>query len=91
MYIKNKDAEKADKGAAIFAGALRNSFGNRIFGPEKPFVSRVSTWYIQQIMIKVEIEASLKKVKDLLLAIYASISHLPEIKTSMIYYDVDPV
>ncbi len=91
VYIKNKDAEKVDKGAVIFANALKNSFGDRIFGPEKPFVSRVSTWYIRQIMIKVEVEASLKKVKDLLLAIFASISHLPEIKTSMIYYDVDPV
>lgn len=91
VYVKNKDAVKVDRAAAVFSNALRNSFGNRIFGPEKPFVSRVATWYMQQIMIKVEVEASMAKVKDLLLAIYASISQVPEIKNSMIYYDVDPV
>ena len=78
-------------GAVILAKALRNHFGDRVLGPEKPFVSRVATWYIQSIMLKIEAGASMKKVKALLRSIEASVAEHPQIKTSIIYYDVDPV
>lgn len=90
IYLKNKDAAIADAGAVLLTNALREVFGTRVLGPEKPFVSRVALWYIQSIMLKVEAGASMKKVKDLLRAIHANIAHLPQIKSSIIYYDVDP-
>lgn len=91
IYLKNKDAMACDRGAVVFALALRKVFGERVLGPEKPFVSRVATYYLQSIMLKVEAVASMKKVKDLLRQIEASISQNPDIKSSVIYYDVDPV
>lgn len=91
IYIKHRDALSADMGAVILANALRQHFGERVLGPEKPFVSRVATWYIQSIMLKIEAGASMKKVKDLLRSIEASVAHHPQIKTAVIYYDVDPV
>lgn len=91
IYLKNKDAMACDRGAVVLALALRQVFGERVLGPEKPFVSRVATYYLQSIMLKVEAIASMKKVKDLLRQILASISQNPDIKTSIIYYDVDPV
>ena len=42
-------------------------------------------------MLKVEAGASMKKVKDLLRSILASIASEQDVKTSTIYYDVDPV
>lgn len=91
IYIKNKDNMTCDRAAVTFTMALRNVFGERVLGPEKPFVSRVATWYLQSIMLKIEAGASMKKVKDLLRQILASVSMNPDIKTSVIYYDVDPV
>ncbi len=91
IYLKNKDAANADMGAVILTKALRNIFGDRVLGPEKPFVSRVALWYIQSIMLKVEAGASMKKVKDILRSVHARLAHLPQIKSSIIYYDVDPV
>lgn len=91
IFIKNKDSLVCDRAAVTFAMELRKVFGERVLGPEKPFVSRVATWYLQSIMLKIEADASMKKVKDLLRKIFAGISSLPEIKTSVIYYDVDPV
>lgn len=91
IYLKNKDAMACDRGAVVLALALRQVFGERVLGPEKPFVSRVATYYLQSIMLKVEAIASMKKVKALLRQILASISQNPDIKTSIIYYDVDPV
>lgn len=91
IYIKNKDDEFCEKAAVDFTLALRKVFGERVLGPEKPFISRIATLYIRTIMLKIEAGASMKKVKDLLRQIYASIAHRPEIKSSTIYYDVDPV
>lgn len=91
IYIKNKDATSADIAAAILSNKLREIFGSRVLGPVKPFVSRVALWYLQSLMLKVEAGASMKKVKDLLRAAYAAIANERSIKTSIIYFDVDPV
>lgn len=90
IYLKNKDSATADAGAVLLTNALREVFGSRVLGPEKPFVSRVALWYIQSIMLKVEAGASMKKVKDILRAVHARVAQQPQIKSSVIYYDVDP-
>jgi len=91
IYLKNKDAMACERAAVTFTLELRKVFGQRVLGPEKPFISRVASYYLQSIMLKIEAGASMKKVKDLLRSIYASVSSLPDVKTSAIYYDVDPV
>lgn len=91
VYIKNKDRALCDEAAVKYAMALRNIFGGRVLGPEKPFVSRVATYYLQSIMLKIETAASMKKVKYILRNIYESLARDRAIKTSVVYYDVDPV
>ncbi|MDE6022420.1 MAG: primosomal protein N', partial [Muribaculaceae bacterium] len=91
VYIRNKDAATCDAAAVMLAMALREVFGSRVLGPERPFVSRVNTWYLQQIMLKIESGASMKKVKALLRQVYERIAADPRIKSSQIHYDVDPV
>lgn len=90
VYLKNRDAAAADCAAHLFAAALRNVFGQRVLGPEKPFISRIATYYLQSIMLKIESYASMSKVKHILRTIYESLARDPRIKTSTIYYDVDP-
>lgn len=91
IFVRNKDAATCDAAAVMLTMALRQVFGNRVLGPEKPFVSRVNTWYLQQIMLKVESQASMKKVKALLRQVYEQLAPAPQIKSSQIHYDVDPV
>ncbi|MDE6559820.1 MAG: primosomal protein N' [Muribaculaceae bacterium] len=91
VYVRNKDAAVCDAAAVMLSMELRKVFGSRVLGPEKPFVSRVNTWYIQQIMLKVESGASMKKVKGLLRQVYERLAPTPQIKSSQIHYDVDPV
>lgn len=90
IYIRNKNPQMCDKAAVDFALALRKVFGDRVLGPEKPFVSRIASYYIQSIMLKMEAGVSMKKVKDILRQVYASISNSMEMKSSMVHYDVDP-
>ena len=90
VYIRNKDAVAVDRAAVLYTKKLREVFGSRVLGPEKPFVSRVALWYIQSIMLKIEAGASMKKVKEILRAIYEQTASWPDMKTSQVYYDVDP-
>lgn len=91
IYLKNKDAVTCDKAAITLALALRKVFGERVLGPEKPYVSRVASMYIQAIMLKMEVNVSMAQVKNKLREVYASLLNNPEIKSSQIYYDVDPI
>lgn len=91
VYLRNKDAATVDRAAIFYTKKLREIFGNRVLGPEKPFVSRVALWYIQSIMIKVEATASMKKVKQILNSIYQQSASSSDLKSTQIYYDVDPV
>ena len=90
IYLRNKDSAMTDRAAVAYTLELRKIFGNRVLGPERPFVSRVALWYIQQVMLKVETEASMKKVKDLLRSVYEGMARRPEMKGTQIYFDVDP-
>lgn len=91
IYVRNKDAAVCDAAAVMLTLELRRIFGARVLGPEKPFVGRVNTWYIQQIMLKVEANASMKKVKAILKDAYSRLAAAPQIKSSQLHYDVDPV
>ena len=90
IFIRNKHPEMCDKAAVEFTLALRKVFGDRVLGPEKPFVSRIASYYIQSIMLKMEVGVSMKKVKDILRQVFATVANSQEMKTSVIHYDVDP-
>lgn len=90
VYLRNKDSVTLDRVAVNYTLKLREVFGNRVLGPEKPFVSRVALWYIQSVMIKIEAGASMVKVKSLLRRIYEQAAAWPEMKSTQVYYDVDP-
>ena len=90
VYLRNKDAQTVDRAAVIYTKKLREIFGSRVLGPEKPFIGRIALWYIQSIMLKVEAGASMKKVKEILRGVYEQTASWPDMKTTQIYYDVDP-
>lgn len=91
IYLRNKDGNMVDRAAVIYAKKLREVFGTRVLGPEKPFVGRIALWYIQSIMLKIEAGASMSKVKQILRQIYEQAAAWSEFKSTQIYFDVDPV
>lgn len=90
VYIKNRDPQAIDKAALILTESMRGIFGNRVLGPDRPFVSRIATFHLRSIMLKVESGASMKKVKELCRKAFTDIATDPNVRTSTIYYDVDP-
>lgn len=92
IYIKHRDSRLADEIARAYAQRLRTLFGNRVLGPEVPQVSRIQSLYIRKLMMKIEVEASMKKVREILRSVYIGFHEcgLSGIKSAIVYYDVDP-
>lgn len=90
IYIKHKDSAEATRLANIYAARLRELFGNRVSGPQEPMVARVKLMYIRKIMLKIEVEASMTKVKEILRNLYVETASSPLTRGLRLYYDVDP-
>ncbi len=91
IYLKHRDSAILSELATIYSNRLRELFGNRIFGPEEPIISRIQSLYIRKIMLKIEVNASMKKVKAILRDTFELMHQDPRMKGLMIYYDVDPM
>lgn len=90
IYIKHKDSAEATRLANIYAARLRELFGNRVSGPQEPMVARVKLMYIRKIMLKIEVEASMTKVKEILRNLYIETASSPLTRGLRLCYDVDP-
>lgn len=91
IVLKHKEQKVLGEVAIKYVNLLRSVFGNRILGPVKPPVSRISTYYIETIMLKVEANASMRKVKELLRNIYEQMCNDSRMRSVVVNYDVDPV
>jgi primosomal protein N' (replication factor Y) len=89
--LRNKDQDIINAGAQIFADKLRTHFGSWVLGPEFPVVSRIRNEYHKNILLKFEREASMNKVREILLAEIDAFKLTPEFKSVRVVTDVDPV
>lgn len=90
IYLKHREEPVLIKASALYGDRLRGLLGNRVFGPDEPHVARVQSMYIRKIMLKIEVTASMRKVKDLLRAVYEEFMQQREYRSMQVYYDVDP-
>lgn len=91
IYLKHRDNDTLTELSVIYSNKLRELFGNRVFGPEEPMIGRIQSLYIRKIMLKIEINASMKKVKAILRNTFEQMHQNPRMKGLVIYYDVDPM
>ena len=91
ISLKHKDYNKLNAGARIFADLLRPKLGSRVLGPEFPMVSRVRNLYIKNILVKFEIKASHKAVKDIIFEAIYKMQEIKEYRSIYINPDVDPM
>lgn len=91
MYIKHSDKTIASALAYEYGIKLRELFGNRVNGPEEPPVGRIQSLYIQRLMLKIEIGASMAKVRKILIELRNRMhSEFPDMRRAVVYCDVDP-
>lgn len=91
IYLKHREQGRLHVLAGAYGRRLRELFGNRVFGPEEPHVARIKQLHIMRIMIKIETEASMKKVKHILRETYLEMDASRALNGAQVYYDVDPM
>ncbi len=92
IYLRHTDEATVAELAVRYSQLLRNTFGNRVLGPEAPPVGRVQQLFIRQVVLKMELQASMTKVKKTLRQLYEQMLTLDgRMKSIRLHYDVDPV
>lgn len=91
VSLRHKEERIVQAMAEIYGQHLRSLLGNRVYGPEKPPVSKVQNQHIRRFMLKIETTASMAKVRALLRDSYHNIldTHY-DLRSVSIAYDVDP-
>lgn len=91
IVLRGRDENTVDHAAKDLAQALKLSFGSRILGPGKPPVSRVQSLYIRNILLKIENNASIQKVREAIYLHQQTVFKNPDYKSLLLHYDVDPM
>lgn len=91
VYLKHRKEDVLDQAADWMAQCLRKGLGERVLGPDKPPVARIQTLYIKKIVVKVEQQASMSKVRAYLRNVQQALMEDRRFRSLTVYYDVDPM
>lgn len=92
ITLKHKDALELYKLGQKFKSELFHSFGSRLLGPEKPYVSRIRNLYILNFVLKLNKDGvDHKKDKHVLQHHVNKISATKDFNQCRIILDVDPL
>ena len=70
---------------------LRQWFGDRVLGPDKPSVARVKTLSIRKLVLKLEVGIDMPRVRKYLALAQQQMLQDKRYSSLQIYYDVDPL
>lgn len=90
ICLKHKQESTVEMAAQELGGKLRQLFGDRVLGPDKPAIARVKTMFIRKIVLKHELGIDLHKTHAALYQARDGIMHQPCYKSVQICFDVDP-
>jgi len=90
IQLKHKKSDVLAFGAQYLAKELKDVFKERVLGPETPMVGRVRNYFLQNITIKFERNASAQKVKEIIKQKQDSFLAQHEFRSIRFLIDVDP-
>jgi len=91
IYLKHRDDDTVARAAASLGAQLRQWFGARVLGPDKPSVARVKSMSIRKIVLKLEQGIDLAKTRLYLRRAQAMIQQGRGYGQTTVYFDVDPL
>ena len=91
IYIKHRNNDIVESASMELGSRIREIFGNRVLGPDKPTVARVKTLHIRKIMLKLENGINYKLAKQYLRSIRDTMMKEKRYGALTIYFDVDPL
>ena len=91
LTLKHKDADLINEASKLLAIKLREIFEKRVLGPEFPIVSRIKNFYLKNILLKFEKEASIISMKSMLSEQIKIFNQIEKYKSVRVVVDVDPI
>lgn len=91
VYLRHKDEPVVCAAADALGTLLRQWFGTRVLGPDKPSVARVKAMNIRKMVVKLELGIDLAKVRLYLNKGKSAVLQNNRFKTVTVYFDVDPL
>ncbi len=90
IKLKHKDHHLLNEASSSFGKQLRAIFGNDIYGPEFPMVSRIRSYFIKHIMLKQKRTSRMDEAKSKIHDALDDFRKLAKYKPVRIQFDVDP-
>jgi primosomal protein N' (replication factor Y) len=91
IRVKHRDEKKLEETSLAFAKELKAVFGKRLLGPVTPAVSKVKNYFLRTMMLKIERDLSVVKIKKMLGTAMDHFKAEPENRSLIIQVDVDPL
>ena len=91
VYLKHRQDAVVETSAIEMGSRLRQWFGGRVLGPDKPTVAKVKQQNIRKLVLKLENGIDMKKVRKYLLLAQSQILADKRYSSLQVYYDVDPL
>ena len=90
VYLKHRHENVVETAGIELASRLRQWFGLRVLGPDKPSVAKVMTMNIRKVMLKLENGLDLNLAKQYLRRAQTDMLKDSRYGALVMYYDVDP-
>ena len=91
VYLKHAKEQVAETAGIELGSRLRQLFGDRVLGPDKPAVARVKTLHIRKLVLKLEPSLSGEQVRQCLRYAHAEMAKDKKYASLHVFYDVDPL
>ncbi|MBF1627258.1 MAG: primosomal protein N', partial [Prevotella sp.] len=91
VYLKHRDENIVNTAGVELGSRLRDIFGARVLGPDKPAVARVKTLSIRKIVLKLENGIDYPRVRQYLRGVLDAMMKDKRYGALQVYYDVDPL
>ena len=91
VYLKHRDENIVNTAGVELGSRLRDIFGARVLGPDKPAVARVKTLSIRKIVLKLENGIDYPRVRQYLRGALDAMMKDKRYGVLQVYYDVDPL
>ena len=91
IVLRSRNEAVLQAGAKRHADRLYQLLGERVLGPVTPPITRVQNFFIRQILLKIEIAAGIRPMRELLEKVHAEMMQYPPYRQLIVHYDVDPL
>jgi len=91
VFLKHRSDSLVESAGIELGSRLRQWFGARVLGPDKPAVAKVKSLAIRKLVLKLELGLNMTEVRKYLALAQQQMLQDKRYNSLQVYYDVDPL